>query len=86
MIQEQCLSTGDITYDLTAVYENSSTSDQVECITTIGYEKLTKADLDRLHQKRGWLNDRLMNVGQILLKERFPGIGGLQNVDLARTL
>ena len=42
--------------------------------------------MDRLHQKRGWLNDRLINAGQILLKERFPDIGGLQIVDLARTL
>ena len=66
--QEQCQSTSGITYELTAIYEDSSTSDQVECITTIGYEKLTKADLGRLHQKRGWLYDRLINVGQILLK------------------
>ena len=77
--------TNEITSDLTVTCE-SSTSDQVECITTISYENLTKADMDRLHQKRGWLNDRLINSWQILLKERFPDIGGLQNVDLARTL
>ena len=84
--REQCQPTNKITCDLAATHESSSTSDQVDCVTTIGYEKLTKADLDRLHQKQGWLNDRLINAGQILLKERFPGVGGLQNVDLARTL
>ena len=83
--REHCQPTNEITSDLTVTCESSS-SDQVERITTIGYEKLTKADMDRLHQKRGWLNDRLINAGQILLKERFPDIGGLQNVDLARTL
>ena len=53
---------------------------------TIGYEKLTQADLDRLQQERGWLNDWLINAGQILLKKQFPNAAGLQNVDLARTL
>ena len=55
-------------------------------LPSIDYEKLTKADLDRLHQKGGWLNDRLINAGQILLKRRFPDTSGLQNVDLAKTL
>ena len=52
--QEQSEPTNElkITCDLTANHENSSSSsDQVECVTTIGYEKLTKADLDRLQQK-----------------------------------
>ena len=76
-----------ISYDLTANHENSSSSsDELEYVATIGYEKLTKVDLDRLKQKRGWLNDRLINTGQVLLKEKFPDVGGLQNVDLARTL
>ena len=36
-----------------------------ECLTTIGYEKLTPQDLTLVEQRRGWLNDRLINVGQI---------------------
>ena len=29
---------------------------------------------------RAWLNDRLINAGQTLLKEQFPHVGGLQDV------
>ena len=68
--QEQSEPSEEISCDLTANLENAtSTSDQVECVTTIGYEKLTEADLDRLQQERGWLNDRLINAGQILAPE-----------------
>ena len=56
--QEQSEPSEEISCDLTANLENAtSTSDQVECVTIIGYEKLTEADLDRLRQERGWLND-----------------------------
>ena len=70
--------------DLTNLKDTSTAVDP--CVTTIGYEKLTQADLVCLQQERGQLNDRLINAGQILLKKRFPTTGGLQNVDLARTL
>ena len=78
--QEQPKSVRDRSYDLTTDIENDfSTS---ECATTIGYEKLTR-DLDRLQQERGWLNDRLINAGQILLqKKHFL----MKNIDLARIL
>ena len=33
-----------------------------------------------------WLNDETINEGQMLIKEKFPHVGGLQNVLLGHTM
>ena len=70
-------------YDLTELNAEESTTISA---VVIGYEKLTMSDLGFLKSSTGWLNDRLINAGQILLQKKFPNIDGLQNVSLARTL
>jgi len=47
--------------------------------------KLTKI-LDTYTGRNAWLNGRLLNAGQRLLKFRFPNIGGLQDVTKQDTL
>ena len=54
-----------------------------ECVTTIGYGQASRSRSARLYQEQDRLNDRLINAGKILLKEQFPDMGGLQNIDLA---
>ena len=34
----------------------------------------------------GWLNDKIIEAGQKLIKEAFPAIAGLQQVNLGQTL
>ena len=55
-----------MTCDLTI----SSVDTEDKCLTTVGYENLALQDLTLLEQKRGWLNDQLINVGQMLLKKQ----------------
>ena len=51
-------------YDLTELNAEESTTISA---VVIGYEKLTMSDLGFLKSSTGWLNDRLINAGQILL-------------------
>jgi Ulp1 family protease len=82
--QKEVIASVDLT-NMVDVPELGDTSD-IQSVIYIGNEKITKADLLRLQQKGRWLNDRLINAGMILLKNKFPHIGGLQDVILRRTL
>ena len=85
--QEQVKCSDETSHDLTIDRDDAdSTSYGFENVTDIGYVKLSQADLDRLQQKRSWLNDSLINAGQVLLKKQYPDAVGLQDVDLSRTL
>ena len=44
------------------------------------------SDLEWLKSSTDWLNDSLINTGQILLQKQFPNVDGFQNVCFARTL
>ena len=41
---------------------------------------LTDEDLSILQANHKWLNDSLINAGQVLIKEKFPNVKGLQNI------
>ena len=54
------------------------------CLQISG-EKLLQSDLDILKSSSGWLNERLINAGQTLIKEKFPNESGLQDVGRSDT-
>lgn len=56
-----------------------------EEISMIAGTKVLPADFDILKHSSGWLNDRLINAGQSLLKAKFPDTLGLQDVGRAQT-
>ena len=41
---------------------------------------------ERILLSNAWLDDKLVNAGQTLLKARFPNIHGFQDVSLGQTL
>ena len=43
------------------------------------------SDFETLKSSSGWMNDRLINAGLSLLKQRFPNMVGLKNVVSVRT-
>ena len=55
-------------------------------LVTVETEQLTKRDLNILESRSKWLNCKLINAGQFLLKKRFPTVQGLYDVILSRTL
>ena len=61
---------------MTEIESEESTSNSF--VVVIGYEKLTMSDLEHLKLSTGWLNDSLINAGQILLlnisREKFSQI------------
>lgn len=48
--------------------------------------QLYERDLDLLRSSRQWLNDTIVNAGQVLIKEMSPSTYGLQDVICSRTL
>lgn len=54
-------------------------SEEQACMTVSGIT-LFQSDVDILESPRAWLNERLINVGQALMKEKFPHVSGLQDV------
>ena len=56
-----------------------------EEVSTIAGVKVLPSDFDILKRSSGWLNGRLINAGQSLLKAKFPGTLGLQDVGRAQT-
>lgn len=61
-------------------------ADSEPVMITIETEQLTKSDLDILEDRTKWLNCKLINAGQFLMKKRFPAVQGLHDVTLSRTL
>ena len=55
-------------------------------LVTVETEQLTKSDLNILEDRTKWLNCKLINAGQFLLKKKFPATLGLHDVTLSRTL
>ena len=51
--------------------------------TTIAGVKVFFSDFDILKRSSGWLNSRMINAGQSLLKGKFPDTLGLQDVGRA---
>ena len=47
--------------------------------------RVFKSDLNILKNPLGWLNARLINAGQALLRTKFPNLGGLQDVGKSDT-
>ena len=47
---------------------------------------LIKSDIQLLESDQGWLNEKLINVGQKLLHEKFPDIEGFNDVGCSDTL
>ena len=47
--------------------------------------KVFQSDLNILKTPLGWLNARLINAGQALLRRKFPNLGGLQDVGKSDT-
>ena len=56
-----------------------------ETVLRISDVFLTQNDMNRLKPGQ-WLNDSLINAGQALLRDKFPGVHGLQDVLLSKTL
>ena len=48
--------------------------------------RIYEQDLDFLRSNRQWLNDTIINAGQVLIKEMFPSTSGLQDVVHSRML
>ena len=81
-IQKKCTAVD--SFDLTGLDTKETVINSSAVV--IGYEKLSTSDLGFLKSSTGWLNDRLINAGQILLQQKFPKINGFQNVVLGKTL
>ena len=60
--------------------------DSEPVIIMVETEQLTKSDLDILEDRSKWLNCKLINAGQFLMKKRFPAVQGLHDVTLSSTL
>jgi len=71
--------------DLTELEVEEPTS-YSSAVVIIGYKKPTISDFGCFKSSISWLNDRLVNAGQVLLQKKLPNVHGLQNVSLARTL
>jgi len=58
--------------DLTdSAHDTSDTPAESAPAIVIESQRLTHSDLERVKSPTGWLNDRLINAGQILLKKSF---------------
>jgi hypothetical protein len=56
--------------------ETESSSKQTACMTVAG-TPLYPSDIGILESSRKWLNERLINAGQAMIKAKFPQIHGL---------
>ena len=52
---------------------------------TVAGTALYPSDIGILQRSRKWLNGRLINAGQAMIKEKFPQISGLQDVGRSDT-
>ena len=56
--------------------ETESDSERTACMTVAG-TALYPSDIGILQSLRKWLNERLINAGQAMIKAKFPRISGL---------
>ena len=52
---------------------------------TVAGTALYPSDIGILQSSRKWLNERLINAGQAMIKAKFPRISGLQDVGRSDT-
>ena len=64
--------------------ETESDSERTACMTVAG-TALYPSDIGILQSSRKWLNERLINAGQAMIKAKFPRISGLQDVGRSDT-
>ena len=64
--------------------ENDNSISQSKAVVEIAGIWLDKSDITYIFSGR--LNDSIINFGQVLIKDRFPSIGGFQLVIHSRTL
>ena len=57
--------------------ETESDSEQTACMTVAG-TALYPSDIGILESSRKWLNEKLINTGQAMIKKKFPHVSGLQ--------
>ena len=57
-----------------------------EVVIQVSDIQLYEQDLDLLRSNKQWLNDSIVNAGQVLIKEMLPSTCGLQEVNRSRTL
>ena len=59
--------------------ETESDGKLTTCMTVAG-TALYPSDVGILESSRKWLNERLINVGQAMIKAKFPHMASLQDV------
>ena len=64
--------------------EREPDSKQTACMTVAG-TALYPSDIGILHSSKKWLNERLINAGQAMIKAKFPELSGLQDVGRSNT-
>ena len=52
---------------------------------TVTGSALYPSDIGILESSRKWLNERLINAGQAMIKKKFPQVSGLQDVGRSDT-
>ena len=65
--------------------ETESDGKLTTCMTVAG-TALYPSDIGILEGSRKWLNERLINVGQAMIKAKFPHMAGLQDVGRSDTV
>ena len=63
----------------------SSDKDEVDSKAVVANVKVLPVDFKMLKSSTGWMNDRLINAGLSLLKQKFPNTIGLKNVISVQT-
>ena len=63
-----------------------SESQNEEIVIQLSDVQLYHRDLDLLCSNGQWLNDNVVNAGQVLIKRKYPSVCGLQDVIFSRTL
>ena len=63
----------------------SSDEDEVDSKAVVANVKVLPVDFKTLKSSTGWMNDRLINAGLSLLKQKFPNTIGLKNVISVQT-
>ena len=70
---------------ITVSSDEGSQSDKEEAFNVTSGSRVLYSDFDILKNPNGWLNRRLVNAGQDLLKKKFPQFGGFQDVGKMQT-
>ena len=68
------------------ITDNPLPPESAKVVIQVSDIQLYEQDLDLLHFNGQWLNDSIVNTGQVLIKEMLSSTCGLQDVSHSRTL